>query len=211
MAPTPRPLPAVRPVARPDVADVAAALARAFEDDPVMMFLLPDEVSRLRRLTAMFSILTKHVHLKHEGSEVGLRDGTIAAGALWDPPGHWRVPLTSQLRQAIPLVRAFGTRLPTILRALGTIEQDHPKEHHWYLATLGTDPSAQGLGLGGALLRSRLDRCDEEGVPAYLESSKESNIPYYERFGFKVTGELQLPGAGAPPVWPMWRDPDRKL
>ncbi|MFD0534677.1 GNAT family N-acetyltransferase [Actinomadura luteofluorescens] len=68
---------------------------------------------------------------------------------------------------------------------------------------------AQGNGLGAALLRSRLDRCDTEGLPAYLESSKERNVPYYERFGFRVTRELPLPGKGCPPVWLMWRDPGR--
>jgi hypothetical protein len=50
-----------------------------------------------------------------------------------------------------------------------------------------------------------LDRCDREGLGAYLESSKEKNIPYYQRFGFTVTGEITLPDG--PNVWPMWRDP----
>jgi carbamoyl-phosphate synthase large subunit len=48
--------------------------------------------------------------------------------------------------------------------------------------------------------------CDREGIPAYLESSKDRNVPYYERFGFKVTKEIALP-RGGPLVWAMWRDP----
>lgn len=55
-------------------------------------------------------------------------------------------------------------------------------------------------------MRSRLDRCDAEGAPAYLESSKESNVPYYMRFGFEVTGELTVPDGG-PTMWQMWRHP----
>jgi hypothetical protein len=53
---------------------------------------------------------------------------------------------------------------------------------------------------------SRLDRCDAEYAPAYLESSNPDNIPYYQRFGFEVTGELALP-EGGPSLWPMWRAP----
>jgi len=56
-----------------------------------------------------------------------------------------------------------------------------------------------------ALMAPVLEQCDAEGVPAYLESSKESNIPFYERHGFKVTGEVKV--KNGPSLWPMWRDP----
>ena len=39
-------------------------------------------------------------------------------------------------------------------------------------------------------MQSRLDRVDAEHAPAYLESSKAENVPYYQRFGFEVTGEI---------------------
>lgn len=55
-------------------------------------------------------------------------------------------------------------------------------------------------------MRSSLARCDGEYCPAYLESTKAENLPYYRRFGFAVTGEIVLP-EGGPTLWPMWRDP----
>ena len=61
---------------------------------------------------------------------------------------------------------------------------------------------------GAAGSEPPMPRCDAEGLPAYLESSKERNVPYYERFGFRVTRELAMPGRGCPPVWLMWRDPN---
>ncbi|MFG2089058.1 MULTISPECIES: GNAT family N-acetyltransferase [unclassified Spirillospora] len=200
----------VRPVTASDTAAVAAVLGRAFDDDPVWRWLLPDDASRVRRLTGLFAIMLRRVHLPHGTTEATGRDGTAEAAALWDPPGRWHVPVRTQAAQAVPLLRVLGTRVPATLRTLGAIEEQHPREPHWYLAVLGTDPPAQGGGLGGALLRSRLDRCDAEGVPAYLESSKERNVPYYERFGFTVTRELALPGKGCPPVWLMWRAPGQR-
>ena len=55
-------------------------------------------------------------------------------------------------------------------------------------------------------MRSRLDRVDAEHAPAYLESSKPENVPYYQRFGFELTSEIVLP-RGPPTLWPMWRPP----
>ncbi|MFG2003678.1 GNAT family N-acetyltransferase [Spirillospora sp. NPDC048911] len=195
----------VRRLSADDAGVVAGVLARAFDDDPVWRWIVPKADGRVRRLTPVFELITRKVHEPRGACEVGGRGG-IEAAALWDPPGAWRVPLSVQLRQLVPLARAFGIRLPAALRALSAIEARHPVEPHWYLAVLGTDPVAQGNGLGGALLRSRLERCDEERLPAYLESSKESNVPYYERFGFRVTERFVPPG-GCPPVWLMWRPP----
>lgn len=86
------------------------------------------------------------------------------------------------------------------------MKENHPEEPHWYLGVLGSDPTFRGAGYGRALMDSRLAHCDAEAAPAYLESSKPDNIPYYERFGFVVTGELALPDGG-PTLWQMWRAP----
>lgn len=214
MASDSRPGPSVRDLDASDAADVARALARAFEDDPIWTWILPDDRSRLARLARLFEVLAERVHGPHGGCEVAGREEdqtsggwAIKAAALWDPPGCWKVPIRSQLRNAGPMLRVFGRQAPRALRMLGKMEAEHPTEPHWYLSLLGTDPEAQGSGLGGALLRSRLHRCDADRLPAYLESSKPENVPYYERFGFKVTQELTLPG-GCPPLWLMWREPD---
>jgi len=103
-------------------------------------------------------------------------------------------------------VAGFGTNLVGALKTLSTIEKKHPKDPpHYYLAFLGTRPDHQGKGLGSALLKPVLDKCDHEGLGAYLESSKESNLAFYARHGFNLTGEIQLPKG--PLMWSMWRDP----
>ena len=90
-----------------------------------------------------------------------------------------------------------------VMGAMDVIEKRHPHEPHWYLQAIGTDPARQGKGYGGVVMRRQLAFADAAGMPAYLESSKETNIPIYKSFGFEVTGEIKLPGG--PTLWPMWR------
>jgi GNAT superfamily N-acetyltransferase len=190
-----------RKAAEPDVGPMAGALARSFEDDPVMAWLFPDGGTRVQKLERWF----RHEGLRHLAHDtVYTADGHPGA-AYWDPPGHWKMPLTAILRSAPLMVRLFGSRIPTALSGLGKVEKVHPTEPHYYLAVLGTEPEQQGKGVGSALLAPVLSHCDTEGIPAYLESSKERNIPFYSRHGFEVTGEVELPKG--PKVWTMWREP----
>ena len=57
------------------------------------------------------------------------------------------------------------------------MEKRHPEEPHWYLMLIGSDPDVRGTGFGQALMRSRLDRCDAEHAPAYLETSNPTTCP----------------------------------
>lgn len=185
-----------------DIRPLATVLARAFHDDPVMTWLFGDRPGpRLRRLRRWFASEARR-HRRHGQVLVG--DGYQGA-AFWDPPGLWKSSWREMLRAAPVMVPAVGPRIPRAIKAFDLIERAHPREHHWYLSVLGTDPPHQGRGVGTALVDPVLARCDREGLGAYLESSKPQNIPYYERFGFGVTGQLDLPSG--PPVWPMWRDP----
>jgi GNAT superfamily N-acetyltransferase len=181
---------------------LSGSLARAFRDDPVHRWLFPDPVTRVARNAVYFTLVLGHVHLRHD--EVWTAHGG-AAGALWDPPGRWRVPVTTVLRTAPALVRLLGGRLPVALAGLRRVEARHPRVPHWYLAVLGTDPSAQGRGLATAALAPVLERCDAEGLPAYLETATPENVAFYEARGFTVTGRTTLPRG--PELWLMTRSP----
>ena len=70
---------------------------------------------------------------------------------------------------------------------------------------LGTAAASQSRGLGSALITDMLDRCDRQGLGAYLESSNIRNVPFYERHGFKVLSEIKISDGFT--ARPMWRDP----
>jgi len=191
----------VRRVAAGDREALAAVLARSFHDDPVMSWFFPDPERRQAQNRRFFAMRLRQLVPQGETYTV---DRELGA-ALWAPPDAWRLGLLESLRMGVSLFPALGRRAAIIARGVDMIERRHPAAPHYYLAVLGTEPAAQGQGIGGALLGPVLDECDREGIGAYLESSKERNIDFYARYGFRVLEEVRMPKG--PPVWPMWRDP----
>jgi GNAT superfamily N-acetyltransferase len=195
----------VRPAARADVRELSTVLARAFYDDPVMLYIVPDDGARAKALPPFFAALTRHHFLSRGGSEVAGGRGVIGGATLWDPPGRRKSTRWESLRMMPALAWHFRSRAKQAQVLGDVMEEHHPEEPHWYLMIIGTDPTVRGKGFGQALMRSRLDRCDGERAPAYLEATKEELLPYYGRFGFEQIGEIQIPDG--PKMWPMWRAP----
>jgi GNAT superfamily N-acetyltransferase len=198
----PRPTVSVRQARREDFRPLAAMLARAFYDDPVTSWFYPNPRRRLTRATRFFGIRLRQL----ADQELIFTTEDHAGAALWTQPGRWR----EDLRQSLMLLPMLPVLLPRIrrsTRAVREIERRHPVVPHYYLSVLGTDPDQQGGGIGSALLAPVLDRCDVEGIAAYLESSKESNVAFYVRHGFSVTDRIELPDG--PSLWFMWREARR--
>ena len=193
--------PTVRRARRDDLAGIARALARAFGDDPVMEWFFPDPARRDRMVERLFRLRVAALVAQEETYTT---DDHLGA-AVWAQPGRWEMTPLAGLALTLRILPLTRTRTPLLARGWTMIDAAHPKEPHYYLAILGTEPDAQGRGVGSALLQPALDDCDRNEIPAYLESSKESNLAFYGRHGFRVTGELQLPEG--PTIWPMWRDP----
>jgi len=198
--------PQARSARKVDVRELSRTLARAFYDDPVMVWLLPDEKPRTAQLYRLFATMIRHHHLARGGVEVACDGSGIGAAALWDPPNEWQETRWAQLAMTPTFIRVFGARSMRGRAVQELMKRVHPEEPHWYLGVIGSDPSVRGKGFGQVLMQSRLHRVDAEHAPAYLESTKSENIPYYQRFGFEVTDEIVLP-EGGPTMWPMWRSP----
>jgi GNAT superfamily N-acetyltransferase len=193
----------VRRATAADVPALAGMLARAFMDDPVAEWAFPAGGPRGRALERFQELRLRQL-LREE--EVWTSAEHTSA-ALWAPPGRWRTTLAEDA----VFLRCFAHprlayRAPLALAGWLGLERGHPHEpEHYYLAVLGTDPAHQGQGLGSLLLQPVLEACDRDGVAAFLESSKERNVDFYARHGFRVTEEARL--LRGPPMWRMWRDP----
>ncbi|WP_345580103.1 GNAT family N-acetyltransferase [Streptomyces prasinosporus] len=183
---------------------VVRLLDEAFQNDPVSGWVFPGEEYRR----------TTHHRLMAAFTEIVLAEGRIdvtedgSACALWmsvpaDDHGDGGTDDDgpAQVRRTVD---PENERVELIGRLTAGI---HPSGRaHEYLWMIGVVPGRQGEGLGTALIASVLDRCDREGLPAYLEASSARSRRLYERLGFAPAGEpLILPDG--PRMWPMWREP----
>lgn len=187
-----------------DTAGLATSLARAFDDDPILNWLVRKDKKRMQGMKRMFHTCISDLCLPHDNVLV---TDDLTAGALWYPPGTYKLNLIKQLILGPKMIPAVGlTGLLRLALAMDISGRQHPKERYYYLEFIGVVPERRGTGAGAALMTPILDICDREKCGAFLISSKEINIPFYRRFGFTVKGKIFL-AKDSPPIWPMWRNP----
>jgi ribosomal protein S18 acetylase RimI-like enzyme len=179
-----------------DRARAVATVALAFASDPMMRWSFPDPDRYFSVARAFIDAFGGHA-VDHGSAD---QAGDFAAVALWLPPG---VAPNGEAMGAIIEANMLADRLQDGGGLVEQMNRFHPKEPHWYLPLIGADPAQQGKGFGTALLEYAMHRCDQDRLPAYLESSSPKNVPLYERFGFKVMGTIQQ--GSSPPLIPMFR------
>lgn len=192
--------PAIRTASATDRDAIAALLHRVFRDDPVSRWVFPDAGHREDAHPRLFGAFLDH----------GLQHGTVhvtadgAGAAVWFAVEGGELRGGDGLGARLEKVDPGNDRLPT----LGELtEEVHPVDRdHAYLQAIAVAADRQSRGIGTALLAPVLERCDREGLPAYLEASNADSRRLYERHGFAVLDRLvHLPDG--PPMFPMWREP----
>jgi len=185
-----------------DARRLGRALALAFQNDPVQRWLFPSDAEWRRGSERLFR---ETVRCWSRFGHV-LTNPDRTGAAIWVPPQAPKPSRWASLRMGAVGVYALRERTARAGRSFARMERRHPKQPHWYLMALGTHPAHQRQGIGSRLLQPVLARCDREGLPAWLESSKRRNVPYYQAHGFELVEEVQLLDDG-PPLWLMLRPP----
>jgi ribosomal protein S18 acetylase RimI-like enzyme len=189
-----------------DASLVSQIISEAFSNDPVMQWWNPHS----RELAQyIFGMTARFLFVKHKETYL-TSDG--AGAALCLPPNVNSDSLSLLPKVLIGGYAMFKTGAEGIkkLLAMGKYFNDHhPVEPHFYIHALGVRHNQNGRGIGTTLLRAIIERCDREGLLAYLENSNIRNLPLYQCVGFRVDTEGQLPFDG-PRIWFMVRDAIKK-
>ena len=179
-----------------DMEPLISVMVLAFAGDPVARWMYRDP----QRYIAYFGRFIRAFAGKAFSSGTAwCIDGNLG-GALWLPPGVKpdEDAIAAILDESLP-----RDVMPDVNAMFAEMVAYHPRNPHWYLPTIGIEPYLHRKGLGSALLMQALSRCDQEHVPAYLESSNSANTALYQRFGFEGLGVIRA--GSSPPMMPMLR------
>jgi GNAT superfamily N-acetyltransferase len=197
------------PLHSDQVGQAAETLTGAFMEGALGIYVFPDVQRRRRHLPSLFAQVLRD----------GMRDGEVfvlgpvLAVAVWIPP-----QLPSSAEDGV--INASKAEWLDTRRLWTADERDRfdryveyskalrarlIPEPHAYLDVIGVQPSYKGRGLGSLLLAPQLARYSSEGTPCFLITGLARNLPFYERLGFRVMEESDIPGS-ATHIWAMRRD-----
>lgn len=202
----------VRLVRQDNLRSVASLLTKAFHEDPLFEWFFPDPTNRAvltgvwMRNSVELSMATGHAFIHADDARLSLAAALPLAAALWSPPDvELFGPDGFRPRWAL-LVGANPGRVDELREGIHLLGGAHDGlDGHFYLNTLGVDAERRGQGLAQPLMERVLTVADAEDIPCYLESSNPRNLSFYQRYGFEVMSEIELPNG--PTIRPMWREP----
>ncbi len=164
----------------------AETLARAFHDYPVFVYVFPDAAERRNELPLL---LQSFVHYGVLHGEVYATSRNLEGVTVWMPPdypgGFSVVPEVS--KDALDRMAYFGGQVYSVRRR-------HVPSAHWFLEFIGVIPELQGKGYASVLLTPMLARIEREHLPCYLDTEVEKNVAIYQRYGFRVGEDIEIPG-----------------
>jgi ribosomal protein S18 acetylase RimI-like enzyme len=196
----------INPLSSSDIDHASKVMARAFHEDPMMTYIIP-EPERRPGLLRWFMLTSFRYGLRY--GEVYTTD-KLEGATIWLTPGNTTMTFGRMLRagmMAFPFKMGLGA-FNRFMKMVDYAEKGHKKMMpgpHWYLLGIGVEPACQGQGIGGFLMQPVLARADAERLPCYLETMNEANLPFYQKYGFKVAlaGHVQE----GLPLWAMVREP----
>ncbi len=180
------------PADREDIVDV---LVGAFADYPVMRYVLSatevDYPEALRALVGLFVDL----RLDRGSPVLGVRSGSdLVAAALVDEPDPGPVP-SSPLDPEGDVWAVLG---PEAHRRMESFEEEsahlEPEIPHYFVGMIGVRATQRGEGHARRLLGEveRMSAEDPRSRAVSLSTEQETNLAFYERLGYRVTGEAKL-------------------
>lgn len=195
---------------RNQIKEASKVLAASFFDYPMFTFYFPDIIRRERYLPWYFQNV---LNTANSFGEVFVAEG-VSGVVFFLKPEHPKITIWEYIQNGFlmtPLIlglRNFARSIECEQFVDDMREQLMGGRPHIYLWGLAVDPGKTKKGIGSTLIRFVLEKADREGVPAYLETHDEKNVPYYQNHGFDLVQSAIIPKHNLQ-FWCLLREPHK--
>jgi GNAT superfamily N-acetyltransferase len=187
-----------------DLHATAAVLAAAFHHNPAYCYMHPRAAARAHDLSCFFvRNLSWRAHLNLTWIATDA-DGQVIGTTTLEPPGGVPHSTARLVRHwVLPTLREQGARTVARIARTDAMFRQHylalsGGQPYWHVHAVAVDPSAQGRGVGTALLThvlTQLERLrDSHRAPVLLSTQREKNVTLYGRFGFDLRESVVFHG-----------------
>lgn len=182
-------------------------ISEAFFNDPLMLYLFPKAKERKRKLKSMMELLLR-IGIKY--GIVHTTSAKLEGIAIWFPSNKskittWMGLLNGGFSYFFKLGSKAVKKQNRLYNYILTKHMNLMPSYHWYLSIIGINPIYQGKGFSSVLFNSMFNQIDKQNLPFFLDTNNEENLPIYNRFGFRLLEEYQIPDTNVV-NWAMIRD-----
>ncbi|MFD2964355.1 MULTISPECIES: GNAT family N-acetyltransferase [Olivibacter] len=168
---------------------VIELLMKSFDDNQSVNYIIKQDHERTQRI---YALMDYSFAMCYRFGEVWLSNDKQACALILYP--HQKKTSLQSVWWDIKLIfQSIGVnRIGKAMKREALIKKKQPSEPMVYLWFIGVNPKYQHTGIGSRLLKEVLVDAQTKGLPIYLETSTEKNLPWYQRFGFRIYDELVL-------------------
>ena len=187
------------------VEPAVACLVEAFAEDPYMHYFFLGEPELRKGLVHEFFTCLMEARLALGMPVLVATRGDLVEGVVMGDDTQrpdWLPSDAAKWAWFESAHEGLAERFAHVEALKGRLE---PPEPHYYLGVLGVAPTAQGQGMGTALVDafSRLSDADPLSAGTFLETATHGNLSFYQSCGFKVIGQDRVDAVTS--LWLLFR------
>jgi ribosomal protein S18 acetylase RimI-like enzyme len=172
-------------------------LEKAFYTDELLNYIYGDTIHKAGKLNWFFRTTFRLAAQYGDCLGTAEQDGVL----MMFPPDQTNMTIGKIVKSGL-LAAPFKMGWASFSRMM-TFMDFAEKEHkaaissdHYYIMTVGVLPARQGMGVGKKLMTNALETVDANKMPCYLETQNKNNVPIYQRLGFEVVSDKEIPKGG---------------
>lgn len=172
-------------------------LEQAFYTDQLLNFIYGETIHKPGKLNSFFRGTFRLAALYGVTLGTTEKDGVL----MMLPSDQIELSIFKMIKSGV-VPTLFKMGLPSLsrmMRFMDFAEKEHKaatSADHYYIMTVGVLPERQGKGVGKKLMTRALEIVDANKVACYLETQNPDNVPIYQKLGFDVVSDKEIPKGG---------------